>query len=497
MYSSRRSRAVVSLCVFLVGLSSSSASAQGAVTLDLFRPAPIDGDGFAVLHAVGQGHLRFGAQLALDYANDPLVWESRSGSSASETQAVVEHQLVAHMLGSVGLFDRLVLFAGVPVNAVQKGDDVQTLGVPNADGAGIGDALLGARLVLTRPEASGFGFAIQAETTFPLARAANRAQAYTGDSSVTFHPQAIAHYEVGRFRVAMNVGYRLRSDRTFALLEIGDELTFGLGVRLRVAAASSLLAEVHGASATSNVFGREETPLEALGGYEYRHSNGITFGIGGGAGQRGYGAPDVRVIGTIRYTSPGRSRSRPEEEEPAPSGEPRVDSIDEPSVAAAPAAPEEPGPAATTEPVDVDGDGVADGEDECPEAPGVPEHRGCARTAVLEIHERIYFELNSAGLDARSHATLDMVVRILSEHPEVRVVRVEGYADERGAYDHNLSLSRRRAAAVARYLVRRGIRPRRIEVRAFGPAQPVVPNARTDEQHARNRRVEFRIVGAE
>jgi hypothetical protein len=123
MYSSRRSRAAALLCVFLVGLSSSVASAQG-VALDLFRPAPIDGDGFAVAHAVGQGHLRFGAQLALDYAHDPLVWESRSGSSASETQHVVEHQLVAHVLGSVGLFDRLVLFAGVPVNAVQRGDDV-------------------------------------------------------------------------------------------------------------------------------------------------------------------------------------------------------------------------------------------------------------------------------------------------------------------------------------------------------------------------------------
>jgi outer membrane protein OmpA-like peptidoglycan-associated protein len=355
---------------------------------------------------------------------------------------------------------------------------------------------------LTRPEASGFGFALQAETTFPLARAANPKQSYTGDSSVTFHPQAIAHYEVGRFRVAMNVGYRLRSDQTFALLEIGDELTFGLGVRLRVADASSLLAEVHGVSTTSNLFGREETPVEVLGGYEYRHSSGVTFGIGGGAGQRGYGAPDVRAIGMIRYTSAGRPRTRAEEVEAPPSDEASAASEDEPTSAAMAAAPEEPvreepSPAAHAHPLDSDGDGVADGEDECPEEPGAPEHGGCARAAVLEIHERIYFGFNSAELDARSHATLDEVARILAEHPEVSVVRVEGYADERGAYEHNLSLSRRRAAVVARYLVRHGIRPRRIEVRAFGPAQPAVPNATTDEQHVQNRRVEFRIVGAE
>src|SRR5690606_3484945 len=144
------------------------------------------------------------------------------------------------------LFDRLVLFGGVPVNALQRGDEVQSLGVPNADGSGVGDAMLGARVLLTKPEREGFAFAIQADGTFPLARAAQPSQRYTGDAKPTLHTQAIAHYQVGPFRVALNLGYRLRASQRFAALDIGDELTYGLGARLAVAERSALLAELHG-----------------------------------------------------------------------------------------------------------------------------------------------------------------------------------------------------------------------------------------------------------
>jgi OOP family OmpA-OmpF porin len=76
-----------------------------------------------------------------------------------------------------------------------------------------------------------------------------------------------------------------------------------------------------------------------------------------------------------------------------------------------------------------------------------------------------------------------------------RRIVLEGHADDIGSTRYNLTLSRRRAEAVARELIARGIRRDRITVVAFGETRPVVPNRRangSDDPHgrAKNRRVE-------
>lgn len=497
-----------------------SALAQGPVQLDLFRPAPIDGDGFAVSNAGGQGHLRGGAQLVFDYGHDPLVWETRSGSRSSESRHVVEHQLVATVLGSIGLFDRLVLFAGLPVNLVQRGERTQDLGIPAADGTGLGNPLLGARVLLLPERSEGLGLALQAEVTFPLASAANASQSYTGESRVTFHPQAIAHYQAGPFRIAMNLGFRIRKDATFAALDVGDELTFGLGARMRVAPRSSILAEVHGTSTITNFFGREETPIEAIGGYEFRHESGIALMAGAGAGTRGFGAPDARGVLSFRYTSPARARADETDEEPIEEPEDEAVVAEEPvadDAATTAVAAEDEGAAdegdlsdepsafgATartagdeTDESDADGDGIPDGDDDCPELAGVAQFNGCPHAPLYVIEERIYFEYDSSRLERVSFEVLDGIAELLLVHPEVRTVRVEGHADTRGTHEYNVELSRRRATTVTRYLVRRGVPASRIDIRGFGHGQPAHAAATEEDEHARNRRVEFRIVGVE
>jgi outer membrane protein OmpA-like peptidoglycan-associated protein len=56
-----------------------------------------------------------------------------------------------------------------------------------------------------------------------------------------------------------------------------------------------------------------------------------------------------------------------------------------------------------------------------------------------------------------------------------------------------MGLSERRARAVQKYLVQKGIADSRIEVKFFGESRPAVPNTNR-ETRRQNRRVEFKII---
>jgi OOP family OmpA-OmpF porin len=56
-----------------------------------------------------------------------------------------------------------------------------------------------------------------------------------------------------------------------------------------------------------------------------------------------------------------------------------------------------------------------------------------------------------------------------------------------------VSLSQRRADAVARYLVGKGIAPARLLTKGYGSAKPIADNA-TEDGRRKNRRIEFRVI---
>jgi outer membrane protein OmpA-like peptidoglycan-associated protein len=153
---------------------------------------------------------------------------------------------------------------------------------------------------------------------------------------------------------------------------------------------------------------------------------------------------------------------------------------------------------------DRDGDSVPDRIDNCPDEPGPAENQGCPEEqhvvieeSRLEILDKIYFNLNSAQLQRRSHAVLDNVADVLNAHPEISIIVVEGHTDATGPAAYNMKLSERRAASVIRYLIDEGgVREERFIAEGFGETQPLVPNAKTKMALAQNRRVEFRIAEA-
>jgi OOP family OmpA-OmpF porin len=104
----------------------------------------------------------------------------------------------------------------------------------------------------------------------------------------------------------------------------------------------------------------------------------------------------------------------------------------------------------------------------------------------------IYFEEGKAELLADALSTLDSVRLLLRDNPAL-ALRAEGHTDNRGVRKSLYELSRKRVLAVRHYLRLNGIDPKRIEIRALGPAMPIADNTLA-ESRARNRRVEFHLV---
>lgn len=87
----------------------------------------------------------------------------------------------------------------------------------------------------------------------------------------------------------------------------------------------------------------------------------------------------------------------------------------------------------------------------------------------LDLEETLRFPLGSA--EAENLPVADDVATWLKEHPDVRLLRVEGHADQTGGSAYNRELSLRRATVVRDRLVALGIAPERLEVVASGEAR--------------------------
>jgi OOP family OmpA-OmpF porin len=103
----------------------------------------------------------------------------------------------------------------------------------------------------------------------------------------------------------------------------------------------------------------------------------------------------------------------------------------------------------------------------------------------------VNFAFDSSVISSESRPVLDEAVQQLAAYPEV-LLSVIGHTDSLGNEEYNQALSVRRAEAVFRYLVNRGIAPERVTVEGMGEANPVATND-TEEGRAQNRRVELRV----
>lgn len=110
--------------------------------------------------------------------------------------------------------------------------------------------------------------------------------------------------------------------------------------------------------------------------------------------------------------------------------------------------------------------------------------------------ENIYFDFDRATIKTDSKISLDKIVRVLNENPDMKI-QVNAHTDIIGSANYNLHLSKRRAASAMKYLIAKGIDADRLLSEGFGETQTIIDcisKECSDEEHELNRRIEFVVV---
>jgi OOP family OmpA-OmpF porin len=141
-------------------------------------------------------------------------------------------------------------------------------------------------------------------------------------------------------------------------------------------------------------------------------------------------------------------------------------------------------------PMDSDGDGVYDGIDRCPDTPmGIDvDNYGCPLAKPLKdkIILKIQYKRGSVEPDAPAMATLDEIAERMKAYPDVKL-NINGYTDALGSIKINESVSMKRAEAVKKYLVNKGVSENRLMAKGMGETNFLV----SDKNSPENRRVEL------
>jgi outer membrane protein OmpA-like peptidoglycan-associated protein len=415
---------------------------------------------------------------------------------------LIPFRLDGHVMGAYQLLSRLELSLDLPVTLYQSTNfgilTAQGIPMSGVSAAGLGDLRLLPRVTLLHPKGAPLGVAVVLETRLPT----GNGQAFLGGGSVVFAPRAALERAFGPVRMLLNLGARIRGDEQFLNLHVDNELTAGVGAivtlpdiwRLRHV---QVMGETNLATPAANPFTfskstYDKSPWDLLFGARATVHGpwGVELDVGRGlTGEAGYGREGFRVMAALRYQFDASQYPKDSDHDGIP------DSED--------ACPDQPGPAEYDGCPDTDGDQIPDNVDKCPTEPGPPDNEGCPvkelvtlQSNRIQLKGTVLFDTNQATIQSQSFPLLNEVYTILSHHPELGVVRVDGHTDNRGSRPFNQDLSERRAKAVLEYLVNKGLPKARLRYKGFGLDKPIATND-TPLGRAKNRRVEFAVVGKE
>jgi outer membrane protein OmpA-like peptidoglycan-associated protein len=524
--SARARRSAAFLVVVGLVVAGGSAGAQERFDVQQFNPTVSQFTGFfsqpsgRVLEA---GRWELG--LLFNYADDPLVLYDDDNNRVA---SVVSGQLSANIMAVFGIAGLLDIGLDIPLVLYQGGDEVTDLPGLEASGAGfgVGDIRIVPRFMLVGPRDrttfEGVALGLLLDTRLPTGSRDD----YQGEP---FRIEPKLAFDVGLpngIRLGASLGYMIRTgDTQLANVEVDDSLTWSVAAAFPVTNSLHIVPELFGEwMLLAEEVNAEELPLEVLLGLKWWAAPSILVQVGGGAGLvRGIGSPDFRLFLGLAF-SPERPRDRdgdgiedrfdacPDEPEdfdgfedhdgcPEPGDAQGLLELDPEAEGRLELDPEAEGRLHA----DSDGDGILDIDDLCPDEPedfnGFQDEDGCPDEVIvscvaIEISDRVHFETDSDVILPRSLGMLSEVARVLQEATWIHRIRVEGHTDSRASAEYNLDLSQRRAASVMRYLVERGVDPRRLEARGYGLSRPIADNE-TEEGRALNRRVEFTILEQE
>ena len=111
------------------------------------------------------------------------------------------------------------------------------------------------------------------------------------------------------------------------------------------------------------------------------------------------------------------------------------------------------------------------------------------------VLENIYFDLNKWDIKDDAARILNVLVDLLKKYPEMEI-ELGAHTDSRASFTYNIMLSNKRAASTLEYLVKNGIKRKRLRSKGYGETVPLVRcgTTCTEQEHSINRRCEFIIL---
>ncbi|MFO0747261.1 MAG: OmpA family protein [Myxococcota bacterium] len=508
------------------------AAEPDGTSLELLEPLP---DAGTTILGTAQSrvlpHLAWTAGLTIQLTLAPLRFEPVDGSDGD---ALVDAQVWLDAGFGVGMLGWLDLALDVLLVVGDAGVGLVALGRSDDDVAGVhlGDVRLVPRANLVDGRGGGLGLAL----LLPLVLPTGDALAFTSQGFAV-EPRVAVDVTLGPGVVlAADLGFRWSAERLVYDVGQGSALTWSVGARVPLGhgldVLGTLLGRVDFAAARdpsdlgqSAGAGAGQRPIEAALGARWLAPFGLDLTLGVGKGLlRGLGASDLRVLLTVAFRTSGPDSDGDgllNEVDPCPLDAEDVDGFqdddgcpdrDDDADGVVDARDRCPRVAEDKDGFedddgcpdeDDDKDGIADQADRCPRVAGVREKGGCPWEKVkvtrerLEITDKVFFDLDRATIDAESFPLLDEIAEVLVATPRLKSVEVAGHTDSAGTEAHNQALSEGRAKAVVDYLVKKGVARERLVPKGYGFTRPLVapaPGGETEEQAAKNRRVEFVIL---
>jgi outer membrane protein OmpA-like peptidoglycan-associated protein len=321
---------------------------------------PLDLRGTKRLSALGMVNTwDYKALVAYDAAGNPQA-------------SLIRHQVFVTPGASFVMWDRARVSLSVPIGVFENGQTVILKDVRyKAPWGALGDTRLAIDARLYGRYRGVFTAALGAAVYFPT----GLRDSYTSDGTLRLAPRATVAGDVKYFTYSARTGFHYRPlTETFERNPLGSELFADAAAGLRLVDGHLVVGpEAFGSTITNSdsFFKRRGTPFEALLGAHYT-LNDFRFGAGLGHGiTRGWGTPVLRTFMSAEWTPAFDDDS---DHDGVPNGDdacptaPGPRTNDKKTNGCPPIAAPPPPPAPT---VDRDGDGVLDREDACPDIPGV------------------------------------------------------------------------------------------------------------------------------
>jgi outer membrane protein OmpA-like peptidoglycan-associated protein len=118
--------------------------------------------------------------------------------------------------------------------------------------------------------------------------------------------------------------------------------------------------------------------------------------------------------------------------------------------------------------------------------------RDSARGLIVSMSD-VLFDFNRATLKPGAKLRLAKVSGIILAYPDLKL-EIDGFTDNKGTPQYNMTLSDKRAKAVRDFLVSQGVGTDAVTTKGFGESNPVATNA-TAAGRQQNRRVELVVSG--